>query len=160
MRGLRIGVDALVARCPHMARAYAATGRPPSRKRQPGFATLIRIIIDQQVSVQSGAAIWRKLEGGLGVVTPESVLAAGEAGLRQLGVSRPKARYACCLATAVSSGDLELEALGRRRNDASIHETLTAIKGIGDWTAEIYLMFALGRPDVFPAENAGAIIPH
>jgi len=158
MKGIRKGADALARQCPDMARALEATGRPPSRKRQAGYGTLVRIIVDQQVSVHAGAAIWRKLETGLGQVTPETVLAAGEGGLRQHGFSRPKAHYACGLAQAIVSGELDLDALGRKRDNAAIHEALTAIKGIGDWTAEIYLMFALGRVDVWPAKDLALAI--
>ncbi|NQV98785.1 MAG: DNA-3-methyladenine glycosylase 2 family protein [Rhodospirillales bacterium] len=140
----------LVAACPHIASAYAVVGMPPARDREDGFATLLRIIIDQQVSVQSGAAIWQRLATGLGDCSPQAVLEAGEDRLRSFGLSRPKADYAACLAQAINEGRLDLAALRQADNEA-VHAQLTAIKGIGRWTADIYLMFALGRPDIWPA---------
>jgi DNA-3-methyladenine glycosylase II len=143
-------MTALVAACPDMARAFDVVGMPPTRERRPGFPTLLRIIVDQQVSVQSGAAIWKRIEDGLEVCTPQAVRAAGEDRLRAMGLSRPKARYARCLAQAVLDGDLDLSALETAANE-DVRASLTAITGIGRWTAEIYLMFALGRPDIWPA---------
>ena len=124
-------------------------GRPKSRKRAAGFGTLVRIIIDQQVSVQAGAAIWKRLDELLGVVTPDAVLAAGEEGLRSAGLSGAKARYVSGIARAIDQGDINLEQLGRCRED-TIRRELMALKGIGLWTADIYLMFAIGRPDILP----------
>ncbi len=143
-------MKALMALCPDVARAHKLIGTPPARHHQAGFASLLRIIIDQQVSVQAGAAIWRRVDEGLTECTPQHVLKAGEETLRTFGLSRPKARYALCLAEAIVTGDLNLEALEKADND-EVRAQLTAIKGIGRWTAEIYLMFALGRPDVWPA---------
>ena len=151
MRSFRTGISELVGGCPHMARLHGAVGAPRSRKRSPGFGTLVRVIVDQQVSVQAGAAIWAKLEQGLGVVAPETVMSAGDAKLRDCGLSRAKARYVACLAAEIVEGRLDLVALGRKRNDEFIRARLTAVPGIGDWTADIYLMFALGRADVWPA---------
>lgn len=150
MRGIRQGEAELAALCPHMRRALAEVGPLTTRKRAPGFQTLIRIIVDQQVSKEAGAAIWARLERQLGTVTPETVLAAGETGLRAGGLSGQKARYALGAAEAVISGALDFRRLTRRPDDEVI-ETLTALKGIGLWSAEIYLMFAMGRRDVFPA---------
>ncbi len=123
---------------------------PQPRGLEPGFATLLRIIVDQQVSTQSGAAIWRRLVESLGQVTPDIILHAGEDGLRQCGFSGAKARYGIALATAVTDGTVELHKLPRMSNER-VEVALTQIKGIGRWTAEIYLMFALGRPDIWPA---------
>lgn len=132
-----------------MRLAMDTCGRPKSRKRDPGFATLVRIIIDQQVSVQAGAAIWARLVGNVGEVTPETVISAGIDGLRASGLSGGKARYVMGIAEAIKGGALDLDGLGRCR-EATIRTKLTALKGIGDWTADIYLMFALGRPDIWP----------
>lgn len=150
MRGIRRGETELAALCPHMRRALDEVGPLTTRKRDPGFQTLIRIIVDQQVSKEAGAAIWARLEGQLGAVTPDTVLAAGEAGLRAGGLSGQKARYALGIAEAVVAGELDFPRLARRP-DAEVIETLTALKGVGVWSAEIYLLFAMGRPDVFPA---------
>ena len=147
--GIR-GLKALVDKDAAMARAYRLAGRPTSRKRPPGFASLLRIIVNQQVSTHAGRAIWQKLEIGLGVVTPETVLAISPRKLKGLGLSRAKTRYARGLAERVASAELDLDGLGKLDDDG-IREALTRVPGIGPWTAEIYMMFALGRPDVWPA---------
>jgi len=133
-----------------MKLALETCGAPEPRGRAPGYATLVRTIVDQQVSVQAGASIWRRLEEGLGAVTPEAVIEAGDDTIRSYGLSRPKVRYARCLAEALSDGSLDLAGLDKL-NDAEVMKALTAVTGIGRWTAEIYLMFALGRDDVWPA---------
>lgn len=147
---MKKSMDVLIGVCPDIKRAHKLIGMPPTREREPGFATLLRIIVDQQVSVQSGAAIWRRLEEGLDACTPETVLNAGDEHLRTLGLSRPKAKYAICLAETILDGTLDLESLANAEHDV-VFEQLTAVKGIGRWTAEVYLMFALDRPDVWPA---------
>jgi DNA-3-methyladenine glycosylase II len=149
MKDFRNGLNHLYEVCPHMRGAMDAYGRPKSRKRDPGFATLVRIIVDQQVSVQAGAAIWARVVGALEDVTPASVCAAGEAGLRGAGLSGAKARYVSGIAQAILAGDLDLKRLQRCRED-TVRRELTTLKGIGPWTADIYLMFAMGRPDVWP----------
>ena len=113
----RPGLRKLVAMCPHMARIHALYGAPPPRNRDPGFDVLLRIIVDQQVSTHSGAAIWRKLEAGLGDVTPQSVLTAGEDGLRACGFSGAKACYGYGLARAVDCGTLDLDKLSRMSDE-------------------------------------------
>ncbi|TCL09623.1 DNA-3-methyladenine glycosylase II [Shimia isoporae] len=128
---------------PRFAYALGETGDLPLRLRPDGFAQLLSAIVSQQVSVASARAIWSRLED-LGLVTPEAVLAAGEEGLRAGGLSRQKIKYAQALAAA----GIDYDAL----RDASTEEvvrTLTAVTGIGVWTAEIYAMFSLGRADVF-----------
>ena len=143
-------MKALIGLCPDIARAHKLIGTPIARARDAGIASLLRIIIDQQVSVQAGAAIWKRVEAGLGDCTADNILKTGEEKLRTFGLSKPKAHYVTCLAEAISKGHLDLEALKRAENE-DVHAQLTAIKGIGRWTADIYLMFALGRPDVWPA---------
>ena len=150
MGKLNSGLRALIDRDADLARAFKAAGAPASRQRPPGFASLLRIIINQQVSVAAGRAIWRSLEGGLTALTPEAVLAVPEGGLRGYGLSRAKAVYARELAGAVADGRLDLDGL-EKQDDAEVLAQLTRIKGIGRWTAEIYLMFALDRPDIWPA---------
>ncbi len=143
-------MDVLISTCPDIRRAHKLIGLPAARDRKPGFATLLRIIIDQQVSVQSGAAIWKRLEAGLGTCTPDSVLAAGDGPLSDYGLSRPKTRYALGLAQAIKQGELDLDGLATADKDV-VFDQLTAIKGIGRWTAEIYLMFALNHSDIWPS---------
>ena len=143
-------VKALTKQCDYMAHAFAVGGMPPARDREGGFRTLLRIIVDQQISVQAGAAIWAKLEARLGEVTAARVLAVREPTLRKCGLSGQKILYGRELARAIRGGTLDLEGLDQL-DDAAVAAELTAIKGIGTWTAEIYLMFAMGRPDVMPA---------
>ena len=124
-----------------------------SRQRTPGFATLVHIIAGQQVSTASAAAISRKLAIALeGQVTPEGLLQLDDATLRAVGFSGPKAAYARGLAQALLAGDLDLAGLQHLEEEAAI-ASLTRLKGFGRWSAEIYLLFAHGRVDVFPADD-------
>ncbi|MDD3444108.1 MAG: DNA-3-methyladenine glycosylase 2 family protein [Zavarzinia sp.] len=144
-------LDRLRRKCRFMRRALDEAGAPPPRVRQPGFPALARIIVEQQVSVAAGAAIWNRLETGLGgAATPQAVLGFEEEALRQFGLSRPKARYVRALAETIAGGALDLDAV-EAMADAEAIAALTTVKGIGRWTAEIYLMFALGRADLWPA---------
>ncbi len=140
----------LAARDPDLGRAILAVGPLPDRARPPGFPTLLRIICDQQLSTLAAAAIWARLEAALGTVTADRIVREPEDALRALGLSRPKVRYARLLAEAVAGGRLDLAAV-ERLPDAEAMAALTAVTGIGRWTAEIYLLFALGRPDIWPA---------
>tara|TARA_R110002072_G_scaffold167744_1_gene321195 strand:- start:385 stop:1005 length:621 start_codon:yes stop_codon:yes gene_type:complete len=144
------GLLELVDQCEYMARAYAEAGAPLPRRRPDGFPAIVSSIIGQQVSAHAGAAIQRRVEAGLGTVTAEAVLARTDDELRAFGLSRPKVKYIRGVAEAVTAGDLDFAALHQAPDDAVL-ETLTRLKGIGQWTAEIYLMFALGRPDVMPS---------
>ncbi len=143
-------VRALAKQCDYMAKAFETGGMPPARNREGGFRTLLRIIVDQQISVHAGAAIWAKLEDRLGEISAKRVMAVREPTLRKCGLSGQKIRYARELAGAIKSGSLDLGGLAALDDDAAAAQ-LTAIKGIGRWTAEIYLMFAMGRPDIMPA---------
>ncbi len=127
-------------------------GPPPSRRRPQEFATLLQIIVGQQVSTASAAAIWQRLTAGIKPQTPEILLAAGEEGLRAVGFSGPKIRYARALAEDLVSGRLNLSKL-KDLDDEAVVEELTKVKGIGRWTAEIYLLSALGRTDIWPAAD-------
>jgi len=150
MGGRIEGLAALVERDADMARAFRLAGAPTPRRRPPGFASLLRIIVNQQVSQHAGQAIWRRLEDGLGGVSAKVVLARTERRLCALGLSRAKARYARALAGMVVGRELDLAGL-ERLDDDGVRAELTRVPGIGPWTADIYLMFALGRPDVWPA---------
>lgn len=148
-------LKALAKQCRYMAKAVKVAGVPGPRLSRPGFAPLIRIIAGQQVSVAAAAGIWAKLEKNCGgKVTPEAVLALQEAGLRASGFSGQKSRYALGLAEAAAGGALDFKALHKDDNE-KVRETLTAYKGVGDWTADIYLMFCMGRGDVWPAADLG-----
>ena len=141
---------ALAKACPHMARALEIGGMPPSRDREGGFRTLMRVIVDQQISVHAGRAIWERLETRLGEVSAERVMAVRRPTLRKCGLSAQKIVYARELAGAIRRGTLDLDGLHDLDDTAAIAQ-LTAIKGIGAWTAKIYLMFAMGRPDIMPS---------
>jgi len=124
-------------------------GVPPFWQREPGLSTLALLILEQQVSLESGAAMFRRLLELVGVVTPESVLGAGDDGLRSIGVTRQKSGYLLGLAEAVLRGELELPEL-LAVTEAEARSRLTAIKGIGLWTADAYLLSAVRLPDLFP----------
>jgi DNA-3-methyladenine glycosylase II len=139
-----------IARVDHdFARTLEKHGPPPLWEREPGFVTLIRIILEQQVSLASAEAMYERLKNNIDPLTPATVIAAGEVFLRSFGVTRQKAGYFMNVARAIQNGELDLDALAQKSDDAAI-ESLTAVKGIGQWTAKIYLLMALRRPDVWP----------
>ena len=125
-------------------------GPPPLRRREPGFAGLAAIIVSQQVSVASAAAIFTRLEARLNPLTAAAALAAGEATLKACGLSGPKIRGILSAARAVAEEGLDLANLAALPA-ADAHRQLVAVKGIGPWTADIFLLFCLGHPDAFPA---------
>lgn len=144
------GVRELAARDRGLARIIERHGPPPLWARPRGFPTLVRIVLEQQVSLASAAAVSERLERTLpGGVTPASVLAAGHGGLRALGLTRQKAAYVVALAEQVATGALPLASLGRLPDERAA-ELLIGVPGIGPWTASIYLLMALRRPDVWP----------
>ncbi|MEN2787194.1 DNA-3-methyladenine glycosylase family protein [Sphingomonas qilianensis] len=147
---LRRAIDALAAIEPAFAAAIARVGYPAPRINPRGHATLLRTIIGQQVSTQSAQAVWNKLEGIIGDLSdPNTITHASDDQLRAAGLSRQKLSYARSLADHVTSGALDLDHLPED-DDAAI-AALVAIKGIGRWSAEIYLLFAEGRADIWPA---------
>lgn len=144
------GLDAIAAREPAIARALAIAGYPEPRIRPTGHVTLLRTIVGQQVSVASANSIWKKLELLLGEdLPPERVLAAEFDELRGAGLSRQKQGYVRSLSELVVSGTLDFDSLPD--DDEEAIARLTLINGIGRWSAEIYLLFAEGRPDIWPA---------
>ena len=143
------GAAWLAGREPRFAQALNLTGPLPLRRREDGFRALLSAIVSQQVSVASADAIWARLEAA-GLCDPHALAKADAATLRAVGLSRQKARYGQALAQA----GIDFVAL-RDASDAEVVAVLTAVPGIGRWTAEIYAMFALGRADVFaPADLA------
>lgn len=144
------GVDHAAAIEPAFARALELAGYPEPRIRPTGYRTLLRTIVGQQVSVAAAASVWRKLEAELGEdMAAEELLARDFDTLRGCGLSRQKQGYARSLCELVASGELTLDHLPN--DDESAIAELTRIKGIGRWSAEIYLLFAEGRPDIWPA---------
>ena len=147
---LRASLDTLAAGEPAFAAALARVGYPEPRIRPRGYATLLRTIVGQQVSVASANAVWAKLDRVIGgAESPEALAAASDEQLREAGLSRQKSGYARSLAGLVTSGELALDALPE--DDEAAIAALVAVKGIGRWSAEIYLLFAEGRPDIWPA---------
>jgi len=132
-----------------LARALEAIETPYIRRRPGGFEALFRIIVEQQVSVASAQAIWRRCKGGMNVSSPRDALRQGEAGLRGFGLSGPKIRYVLALAKDVESGRIDPDALAKM-SDADAAAMLQSVKGIGPWTAAIYLLFCEGRVDIWP----------
>ena len=128
----------------------AIAGLPPLRRREPGFAGMVSIIVSQQVSVASAEAIFRRIEIGLAPLSAKRLLAADDAALRACGLSAPKMRALRALAQAVDSQGLDLAGLGGLGAEAA-HRALIAVKGVGAWTADIFLLFCLGHPDAFPS---------
>ncbi|MBO9714990.1 DNA-3-methyladenine glycosylase 2 family protein [Sphingomonas sp.] len=147
---LKASLDALAAVEPAFARAIARAGYPEPRIRERGYETLLRTIVGQQVSVAAAQSIWNKLAAALGDLTdPNTVARASDEELRAAGLSRQKSGYARSLADEVTSGRLDLMHLPE--DDEEAIAALTRIKGIGRWSAEIYLLFAEGREDIWPA---------
>lgn len=147
---LNAGIDALAGIEPGFARALGHAGYPEPRIRTPGYTTLLRTIVGQQVSVAAATSIWNKLETAFGAgCAPDAIAAAEFDALRACGLSAQKQGYAKSLAQLVIDGELTLDALPA--DDEEAIALLTRVKGIGRWSAEIYLLFAEGRPDVWPA---------
>ena len=147
---IQSGLESIAAIEPAIARAIAIAGYPEPRIRDRGYVTLLRTIVGQQVSVAAAASMWRKLEAHLGEeVSPTLLLESHFDELRACGLSRQKQGYARSLCEMVVSGELTFDALPA--GDEEAIALLTQIKGIGRWSAEIYLLFAEGRPDIWPA---------
>ncbi|WP_106638655.1 DNA-3-methyladenine glycosylase family protein [Allosphingosinicella vermicomposti] len=147
---LKESLDALAGIEPAFGRVIASIGYPEPRISAPGYVTLLRAIVGQQVSIKAAAAIWNKLDAAVGGADdPARVAAASEETLRGAGLSRMKALYAHSLADEVLSGRLDL--LNLPADDEEAIAKLVKVKGIGRWSAEIYLLFAEGRTDMWPA---------
>ena len=149
---LQEALDHLAASDGDLARAIRLVGRPPPRRRPPGFASLLWIIVGQQVSTASANAIWQRLCAVGGPPMPEGFLTLSDEQLKAVGFSRAKMVYGRDLAASIVAGRLDLEALAAMTDDEAI-DSLTAVRGLGRWSAEVYLLFCLGRPDVLPADD-------
>jgi DNA-3-methyladenine glycosylase II len=148
--GLLRAVDELAARDADLDGIVARYGPPPLWDREPGFPTLLHIVLEQQVSLASAQAAFDRLRRTADPLTPARFLALNDAELLAIGFSRQKARYGRALAQAIETGALDLDRLAGIDDDA-VHRALQAIPGIGPWTSTIYLLMVLGRPDVWPA---------
>jgi DNA-3-methyladenine glycosylase II len=137
-------------------RIYQSYGMPPLWRREKGFATLVRIILEQQVSLVSAEAAFNKLLA-LGTLSPANLLQYDDLTLKQAGFSRQKTAYVRYLATAIVNQDLDLDGLENLEYHQA-HNELTKLKGIGDWTANIYLLMALGYADIFPHGDLALVL--
>ncbi|GES47353.1 DNA-3-methyladenine glycosidase [Rhizobium dioscoreae] len=149
-RDIEQGLAALLEIDPRLRPVAAEAGALPLRLREPGFEGLAHIIVSQVVSRASADAIWGKMIAGMGQVTAEGYVALAPEAWRTFGLSRIKHETLARVAEAVAGGSLDLHALSAESPDKALAE-LTSIKGIGPWTAEVYLMFCGGHADVFPA---------
>jgi DNA-3-methyladenine glycosylase II len=149
-RSLIEGISILTIQDPDLAAVITRYGPPPLWAREPGFAALLKIILEQQVSLASAQAAYDRLVEAVGSLTPTSFLSLDDSTLRAVGFSRQKTRYGRLLAEALLDGSLDLEAVARL-DDRAARDALMSMKGIGSWTADTYLLMALLRPDVWPA---------
>jgi DNA-3-methyladenine glycosylase II len=147
---LERAIAGLIAADPRWRDALAAAGRPSLRRRPGGFAGLASIVVSQQLSTASAKAIWSRLESALDPFSPQIVRRARTAKLARAGLSAPKIRTLKAIASAIDRGELDLALLSGLSADEA-HRRLTAIHGIGPWTADIYLLFCLGHADAWPA---------
>ncbi len=146
----RAALAALCARDADLARIEPAAGPLPWRRRPAGFAGLLQAIMGQQISNQAAGAIWRRLAALPGALTPEGLLALDDEALRGAGLSRPKVAHARSLAEAFAAGTLSEAGIAVLEDEAAV-ALIASVRGLGPWTAEVYLLFALQRMDVFPA---------
>ncbi|MGH8129345.1 MAG: DNA-3-methyladenine glycosylase family protein [Steroidobacteraceae bacterium] len=143
------GVRALARHDPDFAALLARNGMPPMWARRPGFSTLIHIVLEQQVSIIAARSLFRRIRERLGDMTPELIVGRGISGLHRLGLTRQKASYCHGLALAVLDGSLRLSDIARGA-DTDGRAALLGLHGIGPWSADIYYLMALRRPDVWP----------
>ncbi len=142
-------VTVLAERDADLTSVVAAFGPPPLWERAAGFPTLIHIILEQQVSLASARSAFQRLGQTVSPLTPAGFLTLDDATLKAIGFSRQKTGYGRALAQAVLEGELDLDAM-EAMDDAAVRERLTRVKGLGQWSADIYLLMALRRPDVWP----------
>ncbi len=151
------GLETLTRQDPDFARVVDRLGPPPLWSRDPGFGGLLRTILGQQVSETSARRTFERLQGVASPLTPETFLALDDVALKSAGFSRQKTRYGRALAEAVVTGDLDLNALHHLEDDA-VRAQLTKLPGIGPWTADVHLLMALRRPDVWPVGDLAIVI--
>lgn len=153
------GLKELATRDEDFADILGKWGNPPKWENDAGFSGLVRTILGQQVSVSSASATMKRLSETVVALTPENLLEFDDSQLKACGISRQKTTYIKELAIAISRGDLDLQKLALA-DDTSIRNQLKPIKGIGDWTVDIYLLMCLQRPDAFPKGDLGVIIAY
>ena len=149
-KSLALAARELAARDKLLAGIHATYGDPPLWRRDVGFTTLVHIILEQQVSLKSAKSMLVRLQGAIEPFTPERFVELGEAHFRGLGVTRQKSAYLIGLSTSIVNGDLSFTKLARMSDDEA-RLALTRIKGIGLWSADVYLLMAMRRADIWPA---------
>jgi len=149
---IRKALDELAISDPDVGVGLDLVGYPPPRIRPHGFSTLLNIIVGQQISVKAAASILGRLQAAMGEDTAPALLNLNIDEIRAAGMSQRKAEYAQGVAHAIVSGDLDIDALPKMADDDAIKE-LVKLRGIGQWSGEIYAMFSLGRTDIFPADD-------
>ncbi len=147
---LKAALASLIAADPRLDPIAAIAGQPPLRRREAGCAGLAAIVVSQQISTAAAAAIWGRLEAALDPLDHHTLLRARADKLKRAGLSAPKVRALKAIARAIEDGELDLAAIARAPADDA-HRALTAIHGIGPWTADAYLLFCLGHADAWPA---------
>lgn len=158
-RKLKTACDRLALADPALARAYETIGVPAWRTSEPGYNMLGRMIAHQQLSTRAAATIWGRVEAHLGDVTPQSMLAADSDSLRACGLSRPKIAHLNSIAEAILSGQLDLSRVCATDLDSARAE-LVSVRGVGPWTAELFLLYAVGAMDAFPIADVGLMEAH
>ena len=149
---LDVALVALVEADPRLRHAVSVAGRPPLRRRSDGFAGLASIVVSQQLSTASANAIWERLKAAFDPLDHTAILRARTSKLARIGLSAPKIRTLKAIANAIDRGELDLPSLVHQPADEA-HRGLTAVHGIGPWTADIYLLFCLGHADAWPAAD-------
>lgn len=156
-RSLARAVRTLTRRDPELAAVVRQYGTPPLWQREPGFATLVHLVLEQQVSLASARAAFERLRAAVPALEAEHFLPLSDAALRSIGFSRQKTTYCRALADSILRSELDLAGLGSLDDDA-VRATLTRINGIGQWTANLYLLMALRRPDAFPSSDLALLV--
>jgi len=156
-KSLLIGVKALTESDPHLRSVVERYGPPPLWDREPGFPSLLKIILEQQVSLASAQATYDKLLSRVNPLTPEGLLLLSDEEMKAAGFSRQKTIYSRILAGEILSGSLDLDGLNHL-DDAEVMKVLTSLTGIGPWTAGIYLLMVMGRPDVWPRGDLALLL--
>ena len=152
----KLAVETLSKRDPDLNKFYRTRGLPLLRYRPPGYGTLLKVICGQQVSTAAARAITGRLDSIAKPMTPEIFLGLSEIKVRQIGLSRQKEIYGRCIAEAIINGTFSLRKIANMEDEEAVAEMMT-LKGIGRWTAEVYLIFALRRPDLWPIDDLGVV---
>jgi len=156
LRSISVAAADLARRDPHLGIILRKHGPPPLWGRRPGFATLIRIILEQQVSLASAASMFGRLQAHIVPFAPERFAELGETYLRSLGLTRQKSAYCLHLSRGIINGELNLRGMSRL-DDLDAHAKLMGVTGIGTWSADVYLLMALKRPDIWPSGDVALI---